>query len=93
MEQYVVIHPRVSQRHPELSTEDVLAAWDNCLRSSNRNEGALEDYVAVGVDRKGRIIEMIAVLKPDDTWLIYHAFTPPSNRVLQELGLDERRKR
>ena len=93
MEQRVVVHPRVGMCHPELSTEDVLTAWDNCLRSSSRSDCALEDYVAVGVDRKGRIIEMIAALKPDDTWLIYHAFTPPSKKVLQELGLDERRKR
>ena len=92
MEQAVVVHSRIGKRHPEHCAEDVLDAWDNCLRSSHRSGGALEDYVAVGVDKKGRIIELLATLRPDDTWLIYHAFTPPTKRVLQELGLDERRK-
>ena len=88
----VNVHSRISARHPELSEEDVLAAWENCLRSSRRSGGVLEDHVAVGVDKKGRIIELIATLRPDDTWLIYHAFTPPTGRVLRELGLDERRR-
>ena len=93
MEQAVAIHPRVCERHPELTDEDVLAAWANCLRSSHRSLGTLEDHVALGLDGKGRAIEMIAVLQPDDSWLIYHAMTPPTQKVLRELGLIDRRRK
>ena len=92
MKQTVVVHPRVCERHPELSVEDVLAAWNNCLRSSRRSNGAIEDYVAVGIDGKGRAIEMIAVPQKNNTWKIYHAMAPPTLRVLQDLGLYDRRK-
>ena len=90
MELAVSVHPRICRRNPEISADDVLDAWENCLRSSHRSGGEFEDYVAIGIDKKGRIIEMVATQKPDNSWLIYHAFTPPTKKVLQELGLIER---
>ena len=93
MKQIVIVHPQNCERHPELSVEDVLAAWNNCLRSSRRSSGAIEDFVAVGFDGKGRVIEMIAIPQGNNSWKIYHAMTPPTLRVLQDLGLYSRRKK
>ena len=82
----VVIHPRVMERHPELTEEDVREAWLGYVRMTRR-EGDDDYFVAVGFDSRGRAIEMVAVEMLDGGWYIYHAFTPPTKRVLRELGL------
>jgi len=91
MSERVVVHQRVHERHPEIADEDVIAAWNNCLCSACRKSSAFEDYVAIGVDRKGRLLELIAVLRPGGAWLVYHAFTPPTERVLREIGFHDLR--
>jgi hypothetical protein len=83
----VRVEPRVRARHPELSDEDVLTAWSNCLVSTYRQQSAFDDFVAIGTDAKGRLIEMIAVQEAGASWAIYHAMTPPTDKVLHELGL------
>jgi hypothetical protein len=87
MEQPVTINPRIHQRHPELNDADVLAAWVGCIRAARRTRSAFDDFVAVGFDKKGRLLEMVAVLREDESWHIYHAFSPPTSKVLAELGL------
>lgn len=82
----VVIHPRVMERHPELTEEDVREAWLGYVRMARR-EGDDDYFVAVGFDSHGRAIEMVAVEMLDDGWYVYHAFTPPTKSVLRELGL------
>lgn len=82
----VDVHERIQKRHPELSAEDVREAWAFSLHAAVRHRSAFDDYLVIGVDGQGRLIEMIAVRK-DDGWLIYHANTPPTKRVLDELGL------
>ena len=81
------IHKRIQERHPEIEEQDVLDAWENCLCSAYRKQSLFEDYVAVGFDRKGRLLELVLIRKPDGTWLVYHAFTPPTKKVLRELNL------
>jgi hypothetical protein len=83
----VFIHRRVSQRHFGLSEQDVLDAWINCIRSRPRIDKNPDEYIAVGLDRKGRAIEMTAKRSLDGDWLIYHAMTPPSKKTLRELEL------
>jgi len=83
----VVVYPRVCVRHPELSEQDVLDAWDGCLRARPRLDKSPNEYLAVGADGNGRLIEVVAKAAPDGDWLIYHAMTPPSKRTLSELGL------
>jgi len=91
--QSVIVHPRVSVRHPDISCDDVLVAWDTCLRSGLRGNRTPDEQIAVGLDGAGRLIEMVAVRLEFDSWLIYHAMTPPSRKTLEELGLNgERRK-
>jgi len=91
--QQVKVHKRIQELHPEIENEDVLAAWDTCYSSARRSDSAFDDYVVIGSDKKGRLLQLIAVLESDGSWLVYHAFTPPTDRVLKELGLTENRKR
>lgn len=82
----VVVHPRVMERHPELSEDDVREAWDNYVCMARR-EGFDDHYVAMGFDAAGRAIEMVAVETIDGDWFVYHAMTPPTEKFLRELGL------
>lgn len=72
-----------------ISEEDILHAWRNAIDAVTvvRKDGNV-DYVAVGPDRSGRLVEMVAREK---TWglLIYHANTPPTPRARRELGIEE----
>jgi hypothetical protein len=84
----ISVHPRVRQRHPELEDDDVLIAWDNCLLSTVRANQEPVQYVGLGFDAKGRLLEMVAVRAEDGSWLIFHAMTPPSERTYRELHVE-----
>jgi len=43
------------------------------------------EYVAIGFDSKGRLIEMVAIRRSINNWLIYHAKTPPTKKTMAEL--------
>lgn len=77
------------ERHPDISENDVLAAWENFVRMEHRREPNSQQAAAVGFDSKGRLLEMVAVAKGDD-YLVYHAMTPPTKKMLTELGLSRR---
>lgn len=49
----VIVHERVSERHPEL-TDDVRSAWENQYRWVLRERDAGLRRVAVGLDPNGR---------------------------------------
>ena len=87
----VFVHERVSKRHPELSDDDVLSAWDSRIAWALRMGGDHNQIVATGFDKKGRLIEMVAVANGGDC-LIFHAMTPPSKRTLKELDLIGRKR-
>ncbi len=86
----VTVHKRVFERHPELSEDDVLDAWDSCFRSVPRLDRNPDEHIAIGSDSKGRLIEMIAKRTDIGIWIIYHAFTPPTTKALRELGMMRR---
>lgn len=86
----VIVHPRVMERHPELDEQDVLDAWDACIRAVPRLETDAVEYIALGVDGRGRLIEMVVRETVTGTWVIYHAFTPPTAKALRELGMTRR---
>ena len=79
------IHPRIFLRHPQLNEEDIRTAWRNsyyeALRADSQN---YPEYLWIGVDSKGRDVEMVGTLT-DDGWLIYHANTPLSRIVRLEV--------
>ena len=85
-----IVHPRVSERHPELSDADVLSAWNNALTTRHRLDNAGDRLIALGADSGGHLIEMVANQLPDGTWVIFHAMTPPSHNTLIELGMVRR---
>ena len=89
----VIIHSRVSVRHPNLTDGDVRCAWENQYRAVIRQTDSGLRHVAVGHDARGREIEMVAVELEDGDWLIFHAMTPPSAKTYAELGMVRRRRR
>lgn len=87
----VEVHPRIASRHPEISAEDVEAAWTGYAAAATRIPGERE--MRVGFDARGRKIEMVGALMADGTWLVYHAMTPPSEKTERELRNAKRARR
>ena len=80
------VHPRVSRRHPEVTPDDVAAAMRGMIRYKQRSTG---EWVAVGLDGKGRLIELVYQYNEgDDFFFVFHGMTPPSGKTLRELGLE-----
>lgn len=84
----VIVDPRVHQRHPEIGDEDAIAAWNGAICCAPRLQRSFSEYAAVGFDRRGRFIEVIATRTIGGDWLIYHAMTPPTKKMLRELGIE-----
>jgi len=80
----VEVHPNALKH--SLSKEDVVFAWENFLRKQRRGLADIDQTIAIGFDRKGNLIELVAVDKPYGT-LIYHAKSPPTAKMLIELGM------
>lgn len=78
------VHPRVHERHPEIGDADVEHAWQGFVATAAREPGVHE--IRIGFDRKGRALEMAGVMEADGRWLVYHAFTPPTRKFLNEIG-------
>lgn len=74
-----------------LSKQEIEHVWRNAFEwiRRDRDDGKTE-YVLVGVDYRGRLVELIARSTGDDGYIVFHANTPLSRRVREELGLDGR---
>ena len=83
----VKVHPRVMQRHPELSEADVLSAWANAHWYATRYTGDKDAEIAIGADANGRLLEMVAAEDDEGNLVVFHANTPPTKKFMQELGL------
>ena len=81
------IHPRVMLRHPELSEKDVLHAWEHAIASLPCVSKNPDEYVSLGFDGWGRLLEVVGVRGDGGNWLLYHAMTPPSDKTYREFGL------
>ena len=81
----VRVHPRVTNRHPEVTPADVIRAFEGTLRSRARDTRPVQ-WVGVGADSGGRLLEYVAVEDEPDGWLVFHAM-PATNKVLTEVGL------
>ena len=86
----IVVLDRVSERHPDVSKEDAATAWSHCIACTPAFDTDPDRYVAVGIDGKGRLLELIAVRKGGGLWLIIHAQHPPQNDIMKRLGLKRR---
>lgn len=78
----IVVHPRVHERHPELSDEDVVNAYQAAIASAYRDD---EAWIVLGLDAKGRTVEMIGRFIRRDLFLIYHAMTTPTKKIMNEI--------
>lgn len=81
---------RVETRHPEqdITKADAIAAWNNIVRSRPRLGKDPNEYIAIGIDGRGRAMELVAVMDDEGDWLVYHAFIPPQARMKRELGFE-----
>lgn len=91
----VYVDDRVVTRHPEQKIEkaDAVATWNNAIKSRPRLEKNPAEYLVIGIDGKGRLMELVAIRNDDGDFLIYHAFTPPQPNAKRELGTTERSAR
>jgi hypothetical protein len=78
----IYVLPRVHERHPELSVEDVLAAFRSVMVDARRDNGT---WVCIGLDGRGRDVEMVYEQRGDRV-LIYHAMTPPTKKTRSEIA-------
>ena len=84
----VRVHPRIEAKRPEIRPADVLAAFDGSLRKRPRDTDPVQ-WVGVGLDGRGRLLEFVAVEETTEVWLVFHACVVTKS-VLGELGLDGR---
>lgn len=74
----VVVHKRVHERHPEIEDADVEYAWLHYRHFMPRFGKEPVQYMAIGFDRHGRALEMLAVINAgatmqDSYYLVFHA--------------------
>lgn len=87
-----MVHPRVTREHPALTEEDVRHAWRYSYYEALRSESPnFPECLWIGRDTRGREIEMVGTMT-NDGWLIYHANTPVSESVENEIKRNERRR-
>ena len=79
----LMIHPRIHDKHPELSDDDVKAAFNSIFKHIHRESG---ECVGVGMDRKQRLVELV-FRECGDSIIVYHALTPPTQKVMKALGM------
>lgn len=78
---------RIGEEHPDISLDDVRTAWGSAFACLPRRNGRPFEYVAVGMDGKGRLLEMVGRLNKSGDWVVWHALTPPTKKTLKELGI------
>lgn len=84
----VRVHARIMAKRPEITAADVETAFLGALRSRPRASDPVQ-WVGVGMDTNGRLLEFIAIEVQPEGWLVYHAM-PATKQVLNEVGLGRR---
>ncbi|OZG58910.1 hypothetical protein BEUL_2321 [Bifidobacterium eulemuris] len=77
----IYVLPRVHERHPDLSDEDVLTAFASVMTDARRDN---DTWICIGLDGRGRNVEMV-YRQLGDRVLIYHAMTPPTKKIKHEI--------
>lgn len=81
----IIVHPRVHERHPDITDEDVYSAWISCIKLYRRPD--THNLLGAGYDLSGRLLEFTA--RPADDgidWLVYHAMRC-TKKTMRELGI------
>lgn len=63
----------------------VQTAFAEALRSRGTDPDPIQ-WVGVGMDRQGRLLEFVAVEDEPDVWLVFHAMVA-TTKVFNETGL------
>lgn len=88
----LIVHPRVMREHSQLTEEDVRHAWLHSYYEAMRPDSPnFPEYLWIGRDAKGREVEMVGTMTRRG-WLVYHANTPVSKSVRDEVKRNERRR-
>jgi len=66
-------------------------AWRNCIKSCPRLGKDPDEYLAIGTDGKGRLLELVATRNTEGDWLIYHAKTPLTTNAKRELQMERKK--
>ena len=69
-----------------LTEGEILHAWKNYVRMQQRSAPNEEYVAAIGCTQAGDMVQMVAVIV-EDGYLVIHAMTPPTAKVLKELGM------
>lgn len=83
----IVVHPRIHERHENISERDVIEAMNNIIASALRGNG---EWCSIGFDLQARPIEMVYKVV-GDVAIVYHAFTPPTKKFQKEVGFTPKR--
>ena len=78
----IYVSSSAHERHPELFVEDVLTAFRSAMQEARRDDGT---WMLVGLDGRGRNVEVLYA-ENHGTIVIYHAFTPPTKKFLNEMN-------
>jgi hypothetical protein len=81
----IIVLERVTKKHPELTNDEVLSAWESRVKTQFRLSSEKAYMVAVGVSSNGKLIEMLAFDDEDDT-VIFHALKA-TKKILNELDM------
>ena len=84
----VIVDRRVTDRHPELTVGDVEHAVVHAVCSQARMGSEPLQYLGVGPDHAGRILQWITFQVDANTWHVYHAMRL-TKKVQRELGLPQ----
>ncbi len=82
----ISVHPRISQKRPDITDEDVIHAWRNAIIVTSRVSDHPDYYIAAGMDTKGRMLELVGVELENDIFMIFHAMKL-TDKMIKELGL------
>lgn len=83
----IFVHPHALKHG--LKEDEILFAWANFIRKRHRDVPNNDQMIAIGVTQSGKHIQMVGIIKPFGL-MIYHAMTPPTEKMLAELGLGRR---
>lgn len=71
-----------------LSESEICYAWKTIFKSAHRDTGETPDrWIAIGWLPDGRQAQMVAIKDRDGNWEIFHAMSPPTKKVMKELGI------
>lgn len=86
----IIIHPHALSHG--LSEEQIRYAWISFVRKQRRSAPNEDHVAAIGCDPGGVAIQMVGVVIAGGI-MIYHAMTPPTRKLMAELGPQRRRRR